>query len=336
MFHENQPIRTRAPEKAPCLIVVIDTEEEFDWGAPFDRNSRSVTCIRHQHKAQDIFHRYGIVPTYVVDYAVAEDETAVGILREWAEAGTCLIGAHLHPWVNPPYEEEVNRHNSYPGNLPYGLEKAKLERLTDLITTRFGQRPVIYKAGRYGAGKNTARILAELGYEIDASVVADTDFSHDQGPDFRGLPTQPYFFQAAGKTLLELPNARGYDGLLAGWGSVLYPRLAGQSGVRSLMAGVLSKLRLLERIPLTPEGISAADQIRMVRRMARLGHFAFHYAYHSSSLMVGGSPYVCTERELQDFLNNMEEFFDFFLNDLGGEAFTPLQMRDRLALPSQP
>jgi len=318
-------------DSQPLLTVVIDTEEEFDWAAPFNRDNRLVNNISHQHLAQDIFRKYNIVPTYCIDYPVVENDAAIGLLSDWAQKGECLIGTHLHPWVSPPYKEEVNGFNSYAGNLPYALEQEKLATLTDLIEQRTGRRPVLFKAGRYGAGPNTARILKELGYQVDLSVVADTDFSHDGGPNYIGLPTQPYWFDVEDTKILELPNCRGYDGLLAKWGSFFYPKLAGAEGLRSLMAGVLVKTGLLERIPLTPEGIRAEDHIRMVRRMSEIGQNYFNYAYHSSSLMIGGSPYVKTEQDLKIFLQDMDVFFDFFLNELGGAHKTPLEMYEMLS-----
>ncbi len=315
----------------PILTVIIDTEEEFDWAAPFSRDSRSVENISHQYLAQEIYKKYGITPTYCIDHSVVDDDRAIGILKEWADQGDCLIGTHLHPWVSPPYREEVNRVNSYAGNLPYDLEREKLSVLTDYIAGKVGRRPEIFKAGRYGAGPNTAQILKELGYKVDTSVVADTSFTHDFGPSFIGLPTQPYWFEVDGAKLLELPVSRGYDGLLAKWGSFLYPKLAGASGFRALMAGVLVKSGLLERIPLTPEGIRAGDQIRMVRRMCAVGRNYFNYAYHSSSLMINGAPYVTSEQDLAVFLADMDEFFDFFTNQLGGEPKTPLEMYELLS-----
>lgn len=307
----------------PVLTVVIDTEEEFDWAAPFDRDNRSVDCIQHQYLAQEIFAKYNIVPTYVIDDPVADNNDAVAVLKEWADAGKCLIGTHLHPWVSAPYEEEVNVRNSYAGNLSPALEAEKLRRLTEKIEDRFGRRPVIYKAGRYGLGPNSAEIMASLGYLIDTSVVGDTNFSADGGPDFRGLPTEPYMYDAGDKVILELPNTRGYDQLLARWGSFIYPRFVGQV---NLIAGLLVKLKLLERIPLTPEGICAADHIRMVKRMWSVGRGYFNYAYHSSSLMVGGSPYVRDEAGKKAFLKDMDDFFAFFTGEFGGQHMTPLEI----------
>ena len=90
------------PDGPPLIQVVVDTEEEFDWGAPFDRSSVAVSAITAQHYAQDIFAGFGLVPTYVIDYPVATAATAIAALREFHDAGRCLIGTHLHPWVNPP------------------------------------------------------------------------------------------------------------------------------------------------------------------------------------------------------------------------------------------
>src|SRR3954452_8499931 len=86
----------------PVLIVVIDTEEEFDWAKPLDPKARSTDNIRHQFLAQAIMDRHGIVPTYVVDYPVADSPEAVSVLRAINDEGRCEIGAHLHPWVSPP------------------------------------------------------------------------------------------------------------------------------------------------------------------------------------------------------------------------------------------
>ena len=57
----------------PVLCVAVDAEEDFDWDAGFSRNNTSVRSMSHQHLAQGIFTRYGVTPTYLVDYPVATD-----------------------------------------------------------------------------------------------------------------------------------------------------------------------------------------------------------------------------------------------------------------------
>src|ERR1700704_1917259 len=161
----------------PTLSVVIDTEEEFDWSAPFDARATATENIKYQPLAQEIMDRHGVIPTYVVDYPVANTPSAYSVLRAIADSGRCEIGAHLHPWVNPPHEGPIDEFHSYPGNLPEHLEREKLARLPARIEQSFGQRPRIYKAGRYGLGPASFQSMASLGFEIDASIVPRTDFS---------------------------------------------------------------------------------------------------------------------------------------------------------------
>src|SRR5688500_2908368 len=110
------------PAEQAKLIVVIDTEEEFNWSQDFSRQNTSVKSMRSIEKIQTVFNEYGIAPVYVVDYPVAFQPDGYRPLQEIHGSGRCLIGAHLHPWVNPPFDEQVSRRNSFPGNLPASLE----------------------------------------------------------------------------------------------------------------------------------------------------------------------------------------------------------------------
>ncbi|HTN34863.1 MAG TPA: WalW protein, partial [Marinobacter sp.] len=174
MFEQKREIRLPA-ETPPQLIVVIDTEEEFDWNAEPDATENRVFAMAHINRVQDIFNEYDICPCYVIDYPVASQPHGYELLKQYAEKGQCEIGAHLHPWVNPPQEETLSRANMYPGNLPEALEREKLRLLKETITQNFGKAPVAYKAGRYGFGPNTTGILQELGFDIDLSVCPPLD-----------------------------------------------------------------------------------------------------------------------------------------------------------------
>src|SRR5438093_3501846 len=91
-------------EKAK-LVVVVDTEEDFDWASGRSRSNTSVQALHCIGRIQSIFDEYRITPTYVIDYPVASRADGYQPLQEIHSVGRCLIGAHLHPWVNPPYEE---------------------------------------------------------------------------------------------------------------------------------------------------------------------------------------------------------------------------------------
>ena len=229
----------------PLLMVLIDTEEEFDWGKPHDRNSTGTTSIAAQARAHRLFERYCIKPIYCIDYPVAE--TGYAPLKELFDDGKCDIGTHLHPWVSPPHDETVNNRNSYPGNLPPVLEREKLARLTDLITERFDARPTVYKAGRYGVGPATTETLEALGYDIDASVVPETDFRPEEGPDFSHCGGNPYWFGRE-RRLLEIPMTVGFVGRLAGGGNTLHHALRSPRGLKLRMPGKTSSSSARKRI----------------------------------------------------------------------------------------
>lgn len=324
-FPRFQTVAEAVRSRRPILCVVIDTEEEFDWRAPFRREARSVKSIAAQYRAHDVFATYDVVPTYVIDHPVVSDPDAVATLKSYRDSGHCEIGTHLHPWVNPPYEESVNQYNSYACNLPPSLEREKLRILTDAIEAAFAFRPRIYKAGRFGLGTNTPAILAELGYKVDTSMVAYTRFTDDGGPDFSHVGPHHCALTGAPE-ILELPVTVGYVGQLRRFGPRYGPLAFGPNGMRFHVPGVLARSRMLERIRLTPEGLRAADHRRLIKSLLRDGLRVFNYTYHSPSLEPGYTPYVRTNSDLTLFLDDMTRFFEYFFGELGGIAATPLEL----------
>jgi hypothetical protein len=312
----------------PTLVVVIDTEEEFNWSMPFDPGATSVTNIEFQPLAQDIFNEYDLVPTYVVDYPVASTPVAAAVLRRFATDGRCEIGAHLHPWVNPPAEGPIDVRHSYPGNLPAPVERRKLIALTDAITASFGTRPTVYKAGRYGIGVATPTILGELNYAVDVSVVPHTDFSADGGPDFRDAPAEAFLIADG---LIELPLSVHFVGRLAAHGPRLFRRLSSDAAHRMRLPGILSRLGLLTRLRLSPEGGSLADLIHQTRSAFASGTRLFMLTYHSSSLLPGATEYVRSETDRREFLMTLESFLRFFLVEFGGRSDTVTKVAAALA-----
>ena len=303
----------------PKLLIVVDTEEAFDWSKPHSRFETNVEHIKCQVLAQRIFERFGVKPIYVIDYPVATQEAGYRLLREWQQDGRCEIGAHLHPWVNPPFEEDVTVRNSYPGNLAPSLERAKLARLVEEVEQNFEKRPVFYRAGRYGIGPATGAILEELGFRFDSSVVPCTDFSHDFGPDFSDFDTSAFWFGPQ-RRVLEIPLTAGWCGLLRQKGRQFRPIIHGARAMRLHVPGMFARSGLLERIRLTPEGNSFVELKRLTNTLFADGVRVFNFTYHSPSLESGNTPYVRSAGELRRFLEVIERYCDYFFGALGGTA----------------
>jgi hypothetical protein len=86
----------------------------------------------------------------------------------------------------------------------------------------------------------------------------------------------------------------------------------------------------MDRITLTPEGISWQEHRRLTKAMLSRGCQTFSFTYHSPSLMPGNTPYVGSPSELGFFLDRFERYFDFFFGELGGVPATPIEIRDSL------
>jgi hypothetical protein len=322
----------------PMLMVVVDTEAEFDWVLSRSRRAAGVTSVKALREVQPIFERYNIRPTFVVDYPVSTIPKGYEVIRDFYQSGVCEVGAHLQPWDTPPFVEEITDRNSYAGNLAPAVEREKLIRLTAAIVQNIGTQPRIYKAGRYGIGLATPGMLVELGYEIDASVLPGTDLRRHLGPNFSKCPVHPYWF-GTDPALLEIPMSIGYTGLLAGFSTItraltMHPLLTALH-----LPGVLARLRLLDRIVLTPEGITFEEQRRLTQAMLRRGYRVFSFTFHSSSLAPGNTPYVHDSAQLQSFLRCIEQYLEFFIDEIGGHAVTPFEIKERalrLASASSP
>jgi len=327
-----EPMRAGA-SRGPMLVTTVDAEEDFDWSGPFSRAATRVTSMRSQYKAHRVFERYGVIPTYLVDFPVASQDSGRGPLKELSQSRRCEIGTQLHPWVNPPFVEVISNRNSYPGNLPMVVEYDKLLALTNMVEEAFGARPEIYRAGRSGYGPNTAEILRHLGYLVDTSMMPCWNYAPRGGPDFRTLRAEPFWIDRD-QTVLELPVSVA----LVGRAARLGPRVAGylfnRFSERMGLTAVAARLGLMERIRLTPEGIAIDEARRLVRHMIADGHRVFVLTYHSPSLEPGGTPYVRTEADLARFLAWLEEFYDFFTKEIGGQCVSWRDVRDSL-LPAR-
>ncbi|MBO9697133.1 MAG: polysaccharide deacetylase family protein [Sphingopyxis sp.] len=282
----------------PRFWVTIDTEEDFDWEAPFSRAGHRLASVPALAECQAYFEGAHVQPIYLVDWPIVADDRAVEILGAAQKAGSCEIGAQLHPWVTPPHDEDVNAHNSYTGNLSPELQRAKMTALRDAIRDRFGVAPTAYRAGRYGLGADTATMLAELGFRCDTSVRSGFDYREGHGPDYRAAPLAPWWVHTAAGPILEIPVTTVFGGLLGSAGPPVYHRLA-RNGTH--IGAALARLGLVERIALTPEGIPAERALKAIDIAIEARLPVLNFSFHSPSLQPGNTPYVRSASDLDLF-----------------------------------
>lgn len=276
------------------FVVFVDTEEEFDWNQPLAPKNNSVDTIASLPEAHARFAGLGVPLTMMVDFPVATNPRAIDLIRPLLTGHSC-IGSQLHPWANPPIFETLTPGSSFAGNLPRGIEAAKLDALTDAIETAFGRRPTAYRAGRYGLGKASFELLSERGYRLDSSMRPHFSYASEGGPDFSALDNHAFRVGS----LVELPLTTVFTGRARAFGRKLYQLGAYVPKGRA----VLARTRLLQRIPLTPEGIPVAEAIEAIRIAIGEGLRILNFAFHSPSLTPGYTPYVRDSADLRAFWN---------------------------------
>lgn len=299
------------------FLVTVDVEEEFDWSAPLDRANSSTAAIRAFPEAHRRFADRGVGLACMIDHPIATDPAACAILARMLEDGRSSVGAQLHGWVNPPFDDRNAAAEGYPGNLPRNVEAAKIDRLTQAIIAGIGVRPVAYRAGRYGIGPATLGLLAARGYLVDSSMRSGYDYGEQGGPDFTAVG--PPAFRRDG--MLELPLTTVFTGAARRGGARLHRALG------LYARGAFSRAGLLQRIALTPEDMPARAAIAAIDRALRDGLRLLVFSFHSPSLEPGHTPYVRDAADLADF----HRWWDIVLAHLARRGVLPITMAEVIA-----
>ena len=307
----------------PALLVAIDTEGDNQWSAEARANQKfeNIYALDRLH---DFFRRHGVQPTYVITHPVARDPKSADVLARLLARGDCEIGAHHHAWETPPCDPaDIDRH-PYALSLPLDQFDAQLAALTAAITDAVGIAPVSYRSGRFGFSASHVSSLERAGYLVDSSVAPLFYEAHKQGPDFVGAPLTPYYLAYDDATrpgtsrVLELPITAALNRRVPAVVEHLYARAPRNYTTKR----VLRLLRIAHVRWLRPSYTSAEEMIALARQVVAQPAPILNLLFHSSEVIVGGSPYNKTEAELAAFCDRLERFFEYARTTLGAAPVT--------------
>jgi len=318
------------------FCVTIDTEEEGRWGGGFPREGHSVEHIQELPRLQALFDQYGIRPVYLVDYPIVKSSLSIDIIKNISDDGRCEIGAHVHPWCNPPFDEDNNKYHSYLCNLPLQLQKEKIRILSDQIEKSFGIKPLSFRAGRYGFNDKTLEALESQGYLVDSSVTPYKSWIEDGGPSFIGAPVSPYFpatedvnKTGAERILLELPVSVGFNRINFDIAYKMHEYLSAKPFTFFHMIGIMDRLRILRKVFLTPELFSLDEMVMLSRVFVFKRIPLLVMMFHSTVISPGKTPYVKNEDELEQFYMKLDSYFNFAINKLKLRNCTLVEFRNQ-------
>jgi peptidoglycan/xylan/chitin deacetylase (PgdA/CDA1 family) len=295
------------------LSVTIDTEED-NWS---DYDSPPVLSnIERIAELQRVFDRYKVKPTYLITYPVATDKNAVSMLREIMEDGRCEIGAHVHPWNTPPFPEERSVRNTMLCNLEKEVQYRKMETLHKMIRKNFNTETKSFRSGRWGFGPSVAENIRRLGYNVDTSVSPYMNWEKYGGPDFSDRsPAAHYIFHDGKESpeayLLEVPATIGF--LQPGYESrnALFRRISGSRLKHFRLIGLLDKLKILNKVMLSPETATGEEMIALAQSVKREGYRILNMFFHSTTLLAGLTPFTKTREDESAFMKRIETFLEY-------------------------
>ncbi len=319
--------------KSTLFVMTVDTEEEWNWEKGFPVERYSTRNSQKISKFQSFCQHMGVRPTYFIDYAIASDPSSIEQFLPSFKEGMCEIGAHLHPWVTPPIEEDIRENTTHAVNLPVDLVRRKLRNLTQKLEEEFGQRPRTFRSGRWGINGILLEMLREEGYQTDSSVhpfYADSTFSYYSAPD---TPYWPDLSDCARpgiqREIFEIPVTSGFSRSGFAMCNRIHRMLAVPPWNIFRGIGILWHLNLLRKLQLSPELANASNMIALVNACLKRGHRIIHMFFHSSSLLQGGSPYVASDDDENAFYQQMSDVITYLATHVDVKFCTLTEARER-------
>lgn len=285
---QKTPDSTNSNKEEVLFILSVDTEEEWDWSGPFPNENFSVSNINEIPAFQLFCQEFNIKPTYFVDYAVANNPNAADIIKK-LNPQHCEIGAHLHPWANPPFFDETSEAASHVVNLPIDHVKQKLQSLTAKISESINAKPVAFRTGRWGINGEILELLQAEGFHTDSSVYP---FYHNNFFSCEHASPQPYWPDLANTNsegsqhkIYEIPVTVGFNRTNYSLWQKLHKLFLKRPFTWLRTNGVLWQTHILRKLYLSPELCTAADMNTLVKVGLKKKQKVFHMYLHSSSLI---------------------------------------------------
>lgn len=291
------------------FVVSIDVEPDcsptWHYSNPLTFNGVKIGIKEILHP---LFRKYGIVPTYLINNVVLEDEASVDILKNLD--GEYELGTHLHPeFIEPQktiFEYAGSKGEANCCFYDPTIEFEKIKNITLLFEEKLGYKPTSFRAGRFSAGSNTIKSLIELGYKVDTSITPNilwADASRERKVDYRNssvLPffTSKHFFPYASSTedILEVPV------------SIVEKRHSTLKIAKALFFE--RKFEISRKIWLRPF-LSTFEDFRYILESLenKKKNIVLNMMFHNVEVLPFLSPYTQSLKDCENYIQSLESFF---------------------------
>ena len=310
------------------FFITIDTEGDNLWEYKIG-NPVGTENARALPRFQELCDKFGFKPVYLTNYEMAQDPYYVEFAKTAQDEGRCEIGMHLHAWNNPPYFEMQVAENGLPYLIEYpeDVMREKIRVMDELLTEKFGVKPVTHRAGRWAVNQTYLNLLIDFGYKVDCSVTPRINWhtcmgmtKDSFGPDYSGESLMPAVRARNERgSIVELPVTVGLDHHFRLKRTIKNP-LKFMDELKASRKGRLVWIR--------PNGKNLKQMLRYVSKMARSDFPYLMFMIHSSELMAGGSPTFKTAESIERLYAHLEILFEQISKSYEGET-----IRDYVSRP---
>lgn len=300
------------------IVVSIDVEEEGLFSGKYPRVAQGVSNVERLRLLEWMSRDYGIPLTLLSDYPVVSDPSCAEYLRWWVDELGAEVGAHLHPWNTPPFDDEVNSLDS--GGMPKSLVNSKLSSLRVAIEDNLSIKPTSFRMGRWDFSKAVCDALTLEGFRVDSSV-APLKMT-PAGDSYFGASADPFWLDDK-KELLEVPLTLvpiiPFSAQIVEGSSRVLPKMLRQFLVKSF-----SKIGAVGVQPVwySLAAMKLAAMLHQERGGAVLVLF-----FHSSELLPGASPHFPTEASVESFIEKLRAFIKWLSHRTDIEGRTLEEIR---------
>jgi hypothetical protein len=301
------------------FILTVDTEEEWDWDGPFPEKDFSVKNLVQIPAFQSFCDERGIRPCYFVDYAAAKGAIENKVFENAIKQNTCELGAHLHPWANPPYFDKPNEANSHVVNLPIEQVEAKLDELVSVFVTEFDYQPTSFRTGRWGISEAIMQLLWSRGFTVDSSVYP---YYSNEFFSCQGSPIGAYWPDAnnvlkAGeqRNIMEIQASVGFNRKHFSVANAVHQAAESAPLKYVKTVSMLWHSNMLRKIYMSPEVMEAQDMVALARKMHENGSPYINMFFHSSNLIANGTGFFNVEDPFTVICSRISEVINLLSED---------------------
>lgn len=296
----------------PAFIITIDTEGDNLW-QNHDRINTENT--RFLPRFQQLCEKYAFKPTWLTNYEMAVDPAYIAFAQDVIARGTGEIGMHLHAWNSPPLHDLTGddwRHKPYLIEYPEAIIREKVVYITRLLEDTLQTKMRSHRAGRWAFNAFYARLLIELGYQVDCSVTPRVNWQFSPGSpegsggtNYQHFPDRAYFIdpydisRAGDSPLLEVPM------------SIQYKHSAVMNGVKQGWDRLRGKQRSPSVHWLRPMRGNLQQMIGVAEKTLAEGSDYVEFMLHSSEFMPGGSPTFKTTADINALYDELDQLFNW-------------------------